>query len=344
MATQAHCAYCFESLAASFEQRQPLSLAQVEDLWEQYHATDSKVDKSESPSQPQQDEEGEVSEDGDDDDAEMTEAETDEPVHPKPAAISRLLNSKSQSATSSSSSLHSTESSNSSSKAQSSSASEASGGTGTQTPASSLSSRSSLFSFGKKRQQQKEDVKRTSQLESHPLFVTWNLTSKSGHKNLRGCIGTFEPQELDQGLRSYALTSAFEDMRFSPIPASQLPTLSCDVTLLTDFSQPTEDGLDWELGKHGIRISFYRHGRRYGATYLPSVAHEQGWTKEETMVSLMRKAGWNGSGSGAWLKTWKEGKGELVRYEGKKIELSYSEWKPWREWVDSIGVKTKTLN
>jgi AMMECR1 domain-containing protein len=31
--------------------------------------------------------------------------------------------------------------------------------------------------------------------------------SRSGHKSLRGCIGTFEEQELAEGLKSYALTS-----------------------------------------------------------------------------------------------------------------------------------------
>lgn len=101
--------------------------------------------------------------------------------------------------------------------------------------------------------------------------------------------------------------------------------------------------MDWTLGKHGIRISFSYHSRRYGATYLPDVAKEQGWTKEETLISLMRKAGWGGSGS-AWLRTWRDGKGELVRYEGKQVGLRYDEWRAWRDWVDKIGVRSKALN
>lgn len=127
--------------------------------------------------------------------------------------------------------------------------------------------------------------------------------------------------------------SAFEDTRFSPIPAFLLPQLSVHVTLLTNFSTPTRDPLDWTLGTHGIRISFTLHSRRYGATYLPSVAVEQGWTKDETLVSLMRKAGWNGSSS-SWSKVWREGKGELVRYEGKAVGLGYEEWKPWNDWME----------
>ena len=101
--------------------------------------------------------------------------------------------------------------------------------------------------------------------------------------------------------------------------------------------------MDWTLGTHGLRISFTHHTRRYGATYLPDVAKEQGWTKEETLVSLMRKAGWNG-GSSSWFKTWKDGKGELVRYEGKQIGLQYGEWLEWRDWVEKEGVRSKPLN
>lgn len=102
--------------------------------------------------------------------------------------------------------------------------------------------------------------------------------------------------------------------------------------------------MDWTLGKHGLRISFNYHSRRYGSTYLPDVAKEQGWTKEETMVSLMRKAGWNGSSS-AWQKTWRDGKGELVRYEGKQVGLRYDEWRDFKEWIDKEkGVTSKPLN
>lgn len=101
--------------------------------------------------------------------------------------------------------------------------------------------------------------------------------------------------------------------------------------------------MDWTLGKHGLRISFTNHGRRHGATYLPDVAREQGWTKEETLISLMRKAGWSGSSS-SWQKTWRDGRGELVTYEGKQVGLQYAEWKAWRDWVDEQGVKAKALN
>lgn len=108
----------------------------------------------------------------------------------------------------------------------------------------------------------------------------------------------------------------------------ELPTLECAVTLLTNF-EPAAHALDWTLGTHGLRISFVHHGRRHGATYLPDVAREQGWTKEETLISLMRKAGWSGR-----REDWRKIDLSVVRYQGLKVSLEYGEWRPWREWVD----------
>lgn len=347
MANQAHCAYAFECLAANFEHRQPLALAQVEQLWEQYHKGDK--DDEDLTDGIDGDLDGDSA--ADDETTDMTDAEDASqtqapPSNARPAAISRLLNRASGggSGSSSQTSLPSS--------ARSTTSSTPSGSSEADTPATS---RSSLFSFGRRRRDQHEEQK-------YPLFVTWNVVNRSGYKTLRGCIGTFEAQELEYGLRSYALTryvlktaetsedgkltegSAFEDVRFPPIPPSLLSNLSNHVTLLHSFSQPTTDPLDWTLGTHGIRISFSVHGRRYGATYLPDVAREQGWTKEETLVSLMRKAGWNG-GSSAWLRTWRDGRGELVRYEGKAVGLHYREWKEWREWaVEKAGALGKPLN
>ena len=59
------------------------------------------------------------------------------------------------------------------------------------------SSKTSLFSFDGN----------TPKEEEHPVYITWNILSSKGHKSLRGCIGTFEPQPLSEGLREYALIS-----------------------------------------------------------------------------------------------------------------------------------------
>jgi AMME syndrome candidate gene 1 protein len=96
------------------------------------------------------------------------------------------------------------------------------------------------------------------------------------------------------------------------------------------------------------------------------VAVEQGWSKEETLDSLMRKAGWDGGGSGAgsggagsvarrFLRAttssardrgegaaagvaklpWEEvADFRAVRYTGLKASASYGEWREWRSWVE----------
>jgi AMME syndrome candidate gene 1 protein len=128
---------------------------------------------------------------------------------------------------------------------------------------------------------------------------------------------------------------AFEDTRFQPITARELPSLECSITLLTDF-ESVSDPMDWEIGKHGIRISFTHRGRRYGSTYLPNVASEQGWNKDETMYSLMRKAGWSGR-SDEWRKV---ADLQVIRYQGSKSALSYQDWQGWRAWADAVQAKS----
>jgi hypothetical protein len=80
------------------------------------------------------------------------------------------------------------------SSASSSSAQSASSTPGVASEASSATSKSS-------------SRRESEAVEEHPLFVTWNTVTKSGERRLRGCIGTFEAQNLDKGLKSYALTS-----------------------------------------------------------------------------------------------------------------------------------------
>src|SRR5205814_2773971 len=116
----------------------------------------------------------------------------------------------------------------------------------------------------------------------------------------------------DEGLYDYAITSAIRDVRFPPVEPDELPGLEVAVTLLTDFEE-CDDPMDWTLGLHGLRISFSHHGKKYGSTYLPDVATEQCWTKEETLVSLMRKAGWMGR-----KDKWQAVDLRCVRYQGKK--------------------------
>ncbi|KAK3391429.1 AMMECR1 domain-containing protein [Sordaria brevicollis] len=298
MATVEHCLCCFEALAAYHERRKPMSLSEIEKSWAEYINT--------------------IDDDGDEADN-KEEAAPVASKTPQIPALRRLAEASASSSSSSSASL-----STNSSAGSASSSSNTTLQSGISTPATSVSASPA-----------------PAQVHESPLFVTWNVVRRSSDDDddddddedddvhLRGCIGTFEAQPLSSGLPSYALTSALQDTRFPPISRAELnPSLQVAVTLLTDF-EPAADAMDWELGRHGLRISFVYRGRRYGATYLPDVAPEQGWTKEETVLSLMRKAGWLGDKS-----RWREVELRVVRYQGKKEKLMYEEYKAWRDWVD----------
>lgn len=113
---------------------------------------------------------------------------------------------------------------------------------------------------------------------SAPLFVTWRCKPKSckafeSHQlRLRGCIGSFSHVSIPKGLCEYAIKSAFEDGRFQPISAVEVPDLSVTVAVLHSFEQCSKNLHDWTIGVHGIKI-FY--AEKYQATFLPEVAVEQ---------------------------------------------------------------------
>ena len=77
------------------------------------------------------------------------------------------------------------------------------------------------------------------------------------------------------------------------------------------------NALDWEVGKHGIEIQFDKGNQNYSGTFLPEVAEEQQWTKEDTLKHLIKKAGFYG-GLNDVLKDIK-----LTTYESSKTKLSY---------------------
>jgi AmmeMemoRadiSam system protein A len=114
------------------------------------------------------------------------------------------------------------------------------------------------------------------------VFVT---LLKNGR--LRGCIGQLEPEyPLPQAVVHLTLRAAREDPRFRPVGRDELDGLSVEVTALMP-SRRVSSWREIELGKHGIVLE---QGRRR-AVFLPQVPQEQGWTLEQTLQALSRKAG-----------------------------------------------------
>ena len=126
------------------------------------------------------------------------------------------------------------------------------------------------------------------------------LNSKCGafvslHKygRLRGCIGHFgEDYPLHEIVAEMARAAAFEDPRFTPVTREELDDIDIEISVLTPMRR-IQSIDEFELHRHGIYI---RKGFRSG-TFLPQVADEVNWTKEEFIGHCSQdKAGlgWDG--------------------------------------------------
>ena len=135
---------------------------------------------------------------------------------------------------------------------------------------------------------------------SHPSHLTSHLSEKCGafvslHKQgrLRGCIGHFgEDVPLHEIVAEMARAAAFEDPRFMPVTKDELEDIDIEISVLTPMRH-IQSLDEFELHRHGIYI---RKGYRSG-TFLPQVADEVNWTKEEFVSHCAQdKAGigWDG--------------------------------------------------
>ncbi len=99
------------------------------------------------------------------------------------------------------------------------------------------------------------------------------------HKRLRGCIGQFTSDKpLIELVVEMAKASASSDPRFlaDPITPDEVDELDAEISVLSPLEK-TDDPLSLRLGTDGIYI---RRGCSSGC-FLPQVATETGWSKEE---------------------------------------------------------------
>ena len=125
---------------------------------------------------------------------------------------------------------------------------------------------------------------------------------------LRGCIGRFDATEpLYRVVEAMAVSAALHDSRFMPVSEEELKEIEIEISVLTPMRRIYSID-ELELGKHGIYI---KKGYATG-TFLPQVAVETGWTKEEFLGRCARdkaRIGWDG---------WKDA--ELYVYEAYIFE------------------------
>ena len=142
------------------------------------------------------------------------------------------------------------------------------------------------------------DGKPIAQPIFNPQFSIFNLKCGafvSLHKfgRLRGCIGHFgEDYPLHEIVAKMAYAAAFEDPRFMPVTSDELADIDIEISVLTPMRR-IQSIDEFQLHRHGIYI---KKGFRSG-TFLPQVADEVNWTKEEFLGHCAQdKAGigWDG--------------------------------------------------
>ena len=120
--------------------------------------------------------------------------------------------------------------------------------------------------------------------EKRGVFVT--ITERGV---LRGCIGQHESDTpLYQLTAQMAVAAACNDPRFPPVTTEEeLGEIKIKISVYLMPPTKITDISELEIGRDGIIIK--KGGA--SATYLPEVALEQGWDREETLSNLCLKAG-----------------------------------------------------
>ena len=110
------------------------------------------------------------------------------------------------------------------------------------------------------------------------------------HENgeLRGCIGNIVSQKaLYETIIDMAIAAAVADPRFAPVKKEELKNIEIEISVLSPLKK-ISDISEFRLGTHGALV---RKGLNSGL-FLPQVATETGWNKEEFLSNLCaHKAG-----------------------------------------------------
>ncbi|MCD6412898.1 MAG: AmmeMemoRadiSam system protein B [Elusimicrobia bacterium] len=135
--------------------------------------------------------------------------------------------------------------------------------------------------------------------EIQGAFVTINESGR-----LRGCIGNIVGvKPLWETVRDMAVEAATRDPRFPPVDKSELGKIDIEVSVLTPLKRAKPEEI--VLGRDGVVV---KKGFRQGV-YLPQVATETGWSKEEFLSSLCAHK------AGLPADAWKEPDTELYVFQ-----------------------------
>lgn len=126
--------------------------------------------------------------------------------------------------------------------------------------------------------------------EKDPLLLKEMGAFVTLHKQgeLRGCIGNLVGRgPLYLTVRDMAVEAAVDDPRFSAVEPSELKDIDIEISALSPLEK-IDSAQKLKLGTHGVLV---KRGFNSGV-FLPQVATETGWSKEEFLSNLCaHKAG-----------------------------------------------------
>lgn len=115
------------------------------------------------------------------------------------------------------------------------------------------------------------------------------------NQRLRGCVGCLDAKEPLAIAVQNGAESVLHDPRFHTdrVRLAELSKLEIEITVLSPL-EDARDALDFDLLEHGIYLTI---GQESGC-FLPQVARETGWTKEQLLDRLSFEK--LGMSRGAW--------------------------------------------
>ncbi len=115
-------------------------------------------------------------------------------------------------------------------------------------------------------------------LKPEGAFVTLR-----NHGDLRGCIGRIiSDQPLYLTIRDMARAAATEDTRFKSVTKEELKDIDVEISVLS-VPERIKDVSEIQMGVHGVIVS---KGNSARGVFLPQVADETHWSREEFLANL----------------------------------------------------------
>ncbi len=151
------------------------------------------------------------------------------------------------------------------------------------------------------------------EMDDYPIFKAPRGVFVTLRKNgqLRGCMGNLEPDDsLYKVLPKIAVTAAFGDPRFEPVLKNELTEIQIEISVLTTLDK-IKNPEEILMGTHGVMLKG-PNGQQ--GVYLPQVAVEQDWSKQEFLNSLCRDK------AGLPRECWQDDKVELYKFTAQVFE------------------------